>query len=43
MESGIDPAQWRQECQRVEKKLMIPIQSSSSGNGALDEFYDRQT
>ena len=21
---------------------MIPIQSSSSGNGALDEFYDRQ-
>lgn len=22
---------------------MIPIQSSSSGNGALDEFYDRQT
>ena len=43
LESGIDPAEWRLECQRVEKKLMIPIQSTSSGNGSLDEFYDRQT
>ena len=41
-ESNISPTEWREECKRVENKLMLPI-SKKGENGSLDDFYERQT
>ena len=44
MESAIEPSQWREECERVEKQLIYPLkpQGNNKEETQLDDFYNRQ-
>lgn len=39
IEPSVDPKEWMQECDRVEKKLLLPIQHLHQGD--MQEFNDR--
>ena len=44
MESAIEPSQWREECERVEKQLIYPLKANTGNQEEtqLDDFYNRQ-
>ena len=41
LESNISPTGWKEECKKVENKLMLPI-TKKDQTGTLDDFYERQ-